>query len=130
LGKGPPLQHKKGVPFFSAKMEICYNYAMLSDQARRKFYGLAVWQRLRKEQKQRQPLCELCWENFRKQTVATIADHKDATWGEGVCSEAEAFEKFITAPLQSLCYKCHRDKTTDDLVEIKRKKMLEVKEYA
>ena len=102
-------------------MEICYNYAMLHNQDRQKFYDSAVWKRLRKEQKEKQPLCELCWENFRKQTVATVADHKDATW--------ETWEQFLNFELQSLCYNCHRDKTTDDLVEIKRKKLLEVKEY-
>ena len=122
MGEGPPAEHKRGVPFFSAKMEICYNYGMLAKNDRRKFYKTGAWRHLRKIQLERQPLCELCWENFRKQTVAKIVDHKDATW--------KTWKDFIEADLQSLCYKCHRDKTTDDLVEIKRKKMLEVKEYA
>ena len=55
LGEGPRRQHKRGVPFFSAKMEICCNNTMLAKNDRRKFYKTGAWRHLRKIHLERQP---------------------------------------------------------------------------
>ena len=89
---------------------------------RQAFYQKSAWKRIRKIQLSKQPLCENCWKIFKRQTVATVCDHIDPAW--------ETWYDFCKGPFQSLCRACHDEKTKfEDVVELKRKKLLEVKFY-
>lgn len=62
------------------------------------WYGTARWQKLRKAQLSREPLCAYCL----KQEVieaATVCDHTEPHKGDE--------DKFWTGPFQSLCKRCH-----------------------
>ncbi len=64
-------------------------------------YSTARWQRLRRAQLQREPLCRMC-EQQGKTTAATVADHIERHNGDP--------DKFFNGALQSLC-KTHHDST-------------------
>lgn len=60
-------------------------------------YNTARWQRLRKEQLRKEPLCAMC---LPRCVAATICDHVQPHKGD--------LNKFWTGPFQSLC-KPHHD---------------------
>ena len=69
----------------------------------RKWYGLAVWQRLRRLVLAEQPLCATC-ETEGRVTPATDVDHIEPHRG--------TWDRFIDrANLQGLCHPCHSVKT-------------------
>lgn len=64
----------------------------------RRWYGLAVWKRIRAAQLTAQPWCELCLE--RGETVAaTVVNH--------VVPHRGIWSLFVSGPFQSLCAPCH-----------------------
>jgi 5-methylcytosine-specific restriction endonuclease McrA len=65
---------------------------------RTRFYKTARWQRLRKLQLQRRPLCKFCLERGIV-TVANVVDHVTPHRGD--------WTAFVTGELQSLCEPCH-----------------------
>ena len=73
----------------------------------RSWYELERWRRRRRAQLRAEPLCALCL-NRGIVTVATVADHVTPHGGD--------WNRFLTAPLQSLCAVCHNnDKRYMDL---------------
>ena len=62
------------------------------------WYYTARWQKRRRAQRLREPLCAMCLKHGIV-TPATIADHIEPHRGD--------WNKFITGPLQSLCEHCH-----------------------
>ena len=96
-----------------------------NSQERRRFYKKAVWRRLRLRQLKKSPLCEICWRDYKKQTVAKVCDHIDPTW--------ETWTEFLRGPFQSLCRACHDEKTqTKDSMLLSRKAKFKIRgiEYA
>ena len=68
-------------------------------------YNTRQWQRMRKRQLEKEPLCRMC-KDMGRTTVATVADHK-IQWKTGK-SEAEKMELFWDEnQLTSLCAHCH-----------------------
>ena len=68
-------------------------------------YNTRQWQRMRKRQLEKEPLCRMC-KDMGRTTVATVADHK-IPWRTGK-SEEERYELFHAEDnLQSLCATCH-----------------------
>lgn len=67
----------------------------------RTWYQLEIWRRRRRRQLQREPLCEVCIANGLV-VVATVADH--------IVHHNAVWNKFLTDPLQSLCFDCHNSK--------------------
>jgi len=63
------------------------------------FYKTGLWQRLRKLQLQRHPLCKFCLERGIV-TAANVVDHVTPHRGD--------WNAFVTGELQSLCEPCHR----------------------
>jgi hypothetical protein len=59
-------------------------------------YNTARWQRLRKEQLRKEPLCAMC---LPRCVPATVCDHIEPHKGD--------LEKFWSGPFQSLCKPCH-----------------------
>jgi 5-methylcytosine-specific restriction endonuclease McrA len=62
------------------------------------FYKTGRWQRLRRLQLQRRPLCRFCLERGIV-TAANVVDHVTPHRGD--------WNKFVTGELQSLCEPCH-----------------------
>ena len=85
---------------------------------RLKFYNHRYWQRIRKFQLLKEPLCRLCADQGR-QTPANTCDHIDPLW--------ETWNEFIRGPFQSLCSQCHNDKTLDDIPKLKKKEKLKLR---
>ena len=86
---------------------------------RNRYYKHRVWRRIRKIQLSKQPLCALC-EKRGIQSVANTADHIDPLW--------ESWNEFISGPFQSLCQKCHKEKTEcEDLPKLIRKEKFEIR---
>ena len=69
------------------------------------FYGSAVWQKVRKLYRQRQPLCEQCKARGQVRQAALV-DHLVPIKHGG---EPLSFDN-----LQSLCTRCHAKKTAED----------------
>ena len=71
-------------------------------QARVKYYKTGIWQRIRRKQLSKHPLCEHCLKqnNIEK---ASICDHINAEW--------VTWSEFCRGPFQSLCRACHDLKT-------------------
>ena len=63
-------------------------------------YRTARWQRLRKAQLEKEPLCGYCAAQGYA-VVATVCDHIDGH------PSGETEEKFWSGPFQSLCQGCH-----------------------
>src|SRR5262249_52577607 len=63
------------------------------------FYRTARWQRLRRLQLIREPLCKFCLERGIA-TAADVVDHIVPHRGD--------WTKFVTGKLQSLCESCHK----------------------
>ena len=61
-------------------------------------YQNNAWKAIRKEQLQKQPLCEFCLARGRI-TSATVCDHIEPHRGD--------LERFWSGPFQSLCGPCH-----------------------
>jgi 5-methylcytosine-specific restriction enzyme A len=73
----------------------------------REWYQSERWRRRRRYQLQLEPLCALCLHQHNgRVTPACIADHIEPHRGD--------WNKFLTAPLQSLCTDCHAQKTVSD----------------
>ena len=69
----------------------------------RKWYGLAIWQRLRRRVLLEEPLCRECATRG-ESTIATDVDHIEPHRG--------IWERFLDrANLQALCHACHARKT-------------------
>lgn len=70
------------------------------DKARpwRRWYGLAIWKRIRAQQLALQPYCE---RHLRRSVVvlASIVNHVDRHNGD--------WDRFISGPFESLCKTCH-----------------------
>jgi len=64
----------------------------------RGWYSLKVWFDRRREQLQKQPLCEYCLKKGRE-TLATVANHNPP--------HNDDWERFTTGPLESCCKACH-----------------------
>jgi len=68
-------------------------------------YNTRQWQRMRKRQLEKEPLCRMC-KDMGRTTVATVADHK-TPWRTGK-TERERYELFWDeSNLTSLCSHCH-----------------------
>ena len=63
-------------------------------------YPTARWQRLRKAQLEKEPLCAYCMAQG-DAVVATVCDHIDGH------PNGETEETFWSGPFQSLCQRCH-----------------------
>ena len=63
------------------------------------FYKTSRWQRLRRLQLQRHPLCKFCLERAIV-TAANVVDHVTPHRGD--------WNAFVTGELQSLCEPCHK----------------------
>lgn len=64
----------------------------------------AAWQRLRREVLADQPLCQHCYDDYRRITPATDVDHID--------NNGDNNERYN---LQSLCHSCHSRKTRAEM---------------
>lgn len=73
-----------------------------------RLYASARWQRLRRLQLQREPLCRACLANDRT-TAGTDVDHVKPIRDEG--------ERWDAANLQTLCRSCHASKTRTETNE-------------
>ena len=72
-----------------------------------KWYGLAVWKRLREKKLREYPLCQECAKQGRV-TKATDVDHIIPHRGD--------WSLFISYNnLQSLCHSCHSEKTNKEM---------------
>lgn len=63
-----------------------------------RLYGTAKWQRIRKAQLSREPLCRYCTQMGRV-VAATVCDHITPHRGNATA--------FYAGPFQSLCATCH-----------------------
>ena len=88
---------------------------------RNRYYKQPVWQRIRKIQLSKQPLCANC-EKHGLQSVANTCDHISPLW--------ETWNEFISGPFQSLCEKCHKEKTeTEDVPKLVRRERLKMRVF-
>ena len=70
----------------------------------------AAWQTLRREVLADQPLCQHCYDDYRRITPATDVDHKD---NNGDNNDRHN--------LQSLCHSCHSRKTRAEMLRQTRR---------
>ncbi len=64
----------------------------------RKWYSLAIWGRIRREQLAREPLCQRC---------KARDEVEPATEVHHVAPHRGVWERFIGGPFESLCKPCH-----------------------
>lgn len=81
-------------------------YNRQRDPRSRKFYGSARWKKLRNKYIKQNPLCEHCQEKD-KVTAATEVDHI-------IPIEVDWSRRLEWNNLQSLCHRCHMQKTQED----------------
>lgn len=64
-----------------------------------RWYKTARWQRIRRLQLAREPLCAMCLKEGGRPTVARVCDHVEPHRGDP--------DKFWNGPFQSLCFEHH-----------------------
>lgn len=81
-----------------------------------RLYSLPVWtERLRPAQLAREPFCRACWQQRHERVHATEVDH--------IVPHRGVMALFLDAGnLQSLCHKCHSEKTMHERAERNRGK--------
>lgn len=86
-----------------------------------KLYKTGLWQRMRKRVLSERPLCEFCLKEHTL-TPSEVLDHA-SVW--------DTLEQFLRPEKgwNALCKKHHREKLSDDLMERKRKRLLEFKAF-
>jgi len=86
-------------------------------QERLKYYHTKTWRNIRAAQLRKQGLCELCYKNYRKLTVAVVCDHV-IPW--------KSLSEFKHGPFQSLCKPCHDEKSRDDIAVLLREQKTKI----
>ena len=102
----PQNQRGGWVSLFFPKLEVVITEFKTKERRIRnnRFYGSKTWNRIRRIQLRKNPLCQMCFsEKPRKLSVAKICDHVRPDW--------DSWETFVSGPFQSLCEPCHRHKT-------------------